>query len=130
MSTFKIALLSSLLAFHASSYAVEEAAQTKDKLESTAGGKAVKELLKDPKKAPENQKFDPAAIKDQYAKEPGFSSDSADQEEKDKIVEANQEVFSNLEKAHVQELYRCGRIGNAEAAKECRKEATIKKAKK
>ena len=130
MSTFKIALLSSLLAFHASSYAVEEAAQTTDKLGTSAGGKAVKELLKDPKKAPENQNFDSGAIKDHYAKEPGFSSDSADQAERDKIVEAHQEVFSNLEKAHVQELYKCSRIGNAEAAKECRKEAAMKKAKK
>lgn len=130
MSTFKIALLSSLLVFQASSYAVEEAAQTTDKLGTSVGGKAVKELLKDPKKAPENQNFDSGAIKDQYAKEPGFSSDSADQAERDKVVEANEEVFSSLEKAHVQELYKCSRIGNAEAAKECRKEAAMKKAKK
>lgn len=123
-------LLGSLL-LSFSALAADEAQA--DKLGNSPGGKAIEKLLegKDKSKTPANMDFNGAALEAQYAKEPGFASDSVDQKARDKVVEASQAKFTKKSSDHVQALYKCSKIGDLKAAKECRSaEATPKKSKK
>ena len=118
----------SLICF--SAFAVEEAQS--DKLGTTPGGKAIEKILegKDKSKNPANREFNGPALEAQYAKDPKLASDSADQNARDKIVEAHQTNFEKMSSGHVQALYKCSKIGELKAAKECRRAEISKKNKK
>lgn len=113
-----------------SSFAAEEAQS--DKLGSTPGAKAVEKILegKDKSKNPANREFNGPALEAQYAKDPKLASESADQNARDKMVEAHHANFEKMSSGHVQALYKCSKIGDLKASKECRKAEMSKKSKK
>lgn len=119
------------LSFSLSALAATEAVET-DKLGKTPGEKAVQQVLdgKDKSKNPANMEFNGAALEAQYAKQPGFASESADHKENEKFIEASQAKSLGQSSSHVQALYKCAKMGELEASKECRKAEATKKNKK
>lgn len=104
--------------------------QGEDGLGSTPGGKAVEAVLKDPKKSPENVNFNTGALESQYAKTPGFKSDSADQEARDQVVQENDKRFLEQTTDRIGALYKCNKLADVAASKECRKQEFSRKNKK
>ncbi len=78
---------------------------------------------------PANAEFDPSALEKRFAKDPGFSNESANQKEIDKELSANQAIFDSKTEVHVNELYECQKLSTSELIKKCREEKIKKKSK-
>lgn len=84
----------------------------------------------DPKNSdPLKQEVNPAALEKQYATDPKFSSDSHDQEKRDKIVAASSEKFLQQSEGHITKIYECQNYGEKEAVEKCRNELLKQKRK-
>lgn len=100
---------------------------------SDVGTKLMQEASKsDPKKAdPLKVEVNPKQLEDKFTKDPEFSSDSYDQEKRDKVVAAISEKFSQKSEDHVLKLISCQNSAkaNPEEIKKCRQMAVSKKSK-
>jgi hypothetical protein len=105
-------------------------AVTTDKKESgnqTAGEKILKEATnKDKKNDPSSMELNPEKLEKTYAKDPAFSSESANQKEADKMLvnasEKNQERATNILLA----LKECQREASRELTTKCRQKVLKK----
>lgn len=127
----KTLLLLGLCSLSLSALAATEVAET-DKLGKTPGEKAIQKVLdgKDKAKTPSNMEFNGSALEAQYAKQPGFASESTDHKENEKFIEASQAKILDQSSGHVQALYKCGKIGDIKASRDCRNAEAKKKSKK
>ena len=87
----------------------------------TPGDKMMEKIKKDPSKNPETSPEFSSENLSQFAKKPIFSSESADQKERDKVVEGNLNKFNQVSANHVETLYKCSKLSDPNAAKDCRK---------
>lgn len=88
----------------------------------TAGEKILLEANKKNKEAadPVKAEFDSGALEKKFAKDPEFSSDSANQKEVDKTLAANDKKFDSKTESHINELYKCQKLSTTDLIKKCR----------
>lgn len=119
MKITTLLFLGSLLSL--SAFAANDPAESDKTAKKSPEDKMLEQIKKDPKTNPETSDTFNSSNLSQFAKDPIFATESPDQKEREKIVEGHQRKFDQSTSSHIQALYECGKIGEAKAAGECRK---------
>lgn len=84
----------------------------------------------DPEKAnPLEVEVNPQQLEDKYTKDPQFSGESTDQNERDIVIAAIEDKLAERSTGHILNLQHCQKLVSIREIKKCREAAVIKKSK-